>query len=410
MPGSINNHDGYVYLDYAATAPLCEEALEAMEPYLKATPAGIDLIAAGMNPNSLHAPGRAAFRALERARRDVASVIGADRPDTVTFTSGATEADNMAVRGIALAAAQGCGGKPHVITSAIEHDAVLECAKGMKRDGFAVDILYPDRDGFIEVRQLEHVLAEIAESGEAPLLVSVQAANSEIGSIQPVRQLADCAHSHGAYFHTDATQALGKMPVDVSEWDVDAASFSSHKVSGPRGIGALYVRKGIPMRALFDGGGQEGGRRSGTQDVCSAAGFAAAAGAASRDVEGDAARLREFRDDLYERLAAIDPIQPTVQVDRGSMDFLPNIVNVFFEGYESNTLLTRYDALGFGVSGGSACSSDSTEPSHVLKAIGLPDDQALGEVRVSFGRYTTRDDIDGFMRATLDVLDWERSR
>lgn len=392
----------YVYLDYAATAPLCEEAKAAMEPYMRA---GREAASSFMNPNSLSAPGRNAFKALEDARRRIARVLDAGRPDQIVFTSGATESDNAALSGMAFAAAEkrrleGKGSRGHIVTSAIEHDAVLAAAARLERQGFRVTRLAPDRDGFVEVRRLEEALEPDT------VLVSVQTANSEVGSIQPVAQLAQSAHRAGALFHTDATQALGKTELSLSELGVDAASFSAHKIGGPKGVGALYVKSGTPFEPMMLGGGQESGRRSGTQDVAGAAGFAAACEAASGAMEGERARLSALRDLLYRELAGLDGVVPTVEVEEGSLDYLPNIVNVMLSGMESETAVLRFDALGFAVSGGSACSSSSLDPSHVLTAMGVRADDALGELRVSMGRYTTREDVASFVDAASRVIDW----
>lgn len=393
----------YVYLDYAATAPLCEEAAAAMAPYQ--VPGRANL-AVGGNANSLHAPGRAAFAALEDARKSLARDLGARRPDEIVFTSGATEADDAAVLGLAQAAAaarrrSGAGDfTPHVITTAVEHDAVLAPAKRLEAQGFRVTRLAPNRQGFIEVRALEAAL------DESTVLVSVQAANSEVGSIQPIAELARATHAAGALFHTDAVQALGKAPVNLQELDVDAASFSAHKVGGPKGVGALYLRSRIPFEAYAIGGGQESGRRSGTQNVAGVAGFAAAAHAAVEAQELEAARLRALRDKLYAALSATDGVEATVDVEPGSADFLPNIVHVLVSGLESETLILRFDMQGFGVSGGSACSSHSLEPSHVLRSLGIDADRAHGALRISMGRYTTEADIDAFIEATAKSLAW----
>lgn len=393
----------YIYLDYAASAPLCEEALASMQPHLAT---GIDGIAAGTNPNSLSTPGRNAFKALEAARRDVAASLGARRSDEIIFTSGATESDNAALAGIAQAVRDQRRRRDkefvgEIIVSAIEHDAVLKAARYLERDGFRVKKLMPDRDGFIEVRALEDALSDDT------VLASVQMANSEIGSVQPVRQLANAAHDAGVLFHTDATQALGKMPIDMDSLGVDAASFSAHKVGGPKGVGALYLRAHTPFFAQICGGGQEGGRRSGTQNVCGVVGFAAACKASVRLQEGESARLRVLRDKLYRDLSAFEQIQATVEVEEGSLDYLPNIVNVIISGLESETAVLRFDALGFAVSGGSACSSSSLDASHVLLALGMRADDALGEMRISMGRDTKESDIDKFLRAVPEVLRWE---
>ncbi len=397
--------EAYVYLDYAATAPLVPEALEAMQPHFQPGPAGILQDA---NPNSLSAPGRTAFKALEAARRSLAASLGASRPDEIIFTSGATEADNAALSGIAHAAfaerlrAQTGSFTPQVITTQIEHDAVLLPAKRLEAEGFQVAYLKPDRDGFISVQQLEEALSP------ETVLVSIQLANSEVGSVQAIRQLADAAHEAGALFHTDAVQGLGKVPANVADLGVDAASFSAHKVGGPYGVGALYLRRRTPFEPLLLGGGQESARRSGTQNVCGAVGFAAAASVATADVEAESARLRQIRDALYARLSAFDPIQPTVACPEGSQDFLPNVVNVLIRDMESQTAVLRFDALGFAVSGGSACSSASLDASHVLTACGISSDEAQTELRVSFGRYTDMDQAEAFLRAVPQALDWRR--
>ncbi len=394
----------YVYLDYAATAPLCEEALEAMKPYLTC---GRENLALNMNANSLHSPGRAAFEALEAARKSIAHDVGASRPSEIIFTSGATESDDTVLLGIAPAAvearrAKGASFTPHVIVSDIEHEAVLMPARRLEQEGFHVTRLRPDAEGFVTVEALSQAI------DADTVLVSVQAANSELGSIQPIAELARISHESGALFHVDATQALGKMPVDVQQWDVDAASFSAHKVGGPKGIGALYMKARTPFSAFELGGGQEAGRRSGTQNVMGAAGFAAACRAVCAMEPEESARLRELRDHLYERLSQVKGVRATVDVPRGSERFLPNIVHIMVEDLESETLILRLDMKGFGVSGGSACSSHSLEPSHVLRSIGVTGDEAYGALRISMGRYTTREDIEGFLRAFDEALDWNR--
>ena len=400
----LERAEGYLYFDYAATAPMVPEALAAMEPYLTAGPGSI---LGNANPNSLSRPGREAFKALEGARRSLASSLGAARPDEIIFTSGATEADNAAMEGIARAAFEERARKmsgtfiPHVITSQIEHKAVLKPARRLASQGFEVTYLRPDRDGFISVSALEEALRP------ETVLVSIQLANSEVGSIQAIRQLAATAHRSGALFHTDAGQGLGKMPVHLREMDVDAASFSAHKIGGPYGVGALYLKRRCPFTPFILGGGQEGGRRCGTQNVCGAMGFAAAASVATADVEAESARLRQIRDRLYERLSALDRIQSAVECPVGSQDFLPNVVCVLLEGIESQTAVLRFDALGFAVSGGSACSSSSLKPSHVLSACGLGADEAQTELRISFGRFTDMEQAEALLEAVPKVLDWK---
>lgn len=392
----------YVYLDWAATAPLCEEAAQAMKSYLEP---GASNLALGANPNSLHSPGRAAFSALEASRSAIARALHASRPDEIVFTSGATEADNAALIGIAHAvrdARHAHAEEVRVVVSAIEHDAVLAPARRLEAEGFDVVRIDPDREGFVDPEALR---AALGNDGHAAL-ASIQAANSEVGSIQPIAELARTAHDAGALFHTDAVQALGKCPVDLKAWNVDAASFSAHKVGGPKGIGALYLKTRTPFSAYLVGGGQEAGRRSGTQNPCGAAGFAAACQAATGSLAEETVRLSALRDRLYRELGAMEGVEPTVDVAEGDRRFLPNVVNVLVDGLESQTMILRLDSLGFGVSGGSACSSHSLEASHVLRAMGVDPDAAQGALRVSMGRGTTEADAEAFLEAMPRCLEW----
>lgn len=393
----------YTYLDYAATSPLCPEAAEAMAPYLVPGKANLAL---GGNANSLNSPGRAAFAAMEQARKQVAAALGAARPQEVVFTSGATEADNAALFGLARAAREqlrlaGKGSlQPRVLVSAIEHDAVLAPARALTAEGFAVDYLPPNRQGFIEVETLQEAL------GPDVVLVSVQAANSEVGSVMDIPRLAGAAHGAGALFHTDAVQAFGKVPVDVAQLGVDAASFSAHKIGGPKGIGCLYLKARTPFSPFMLGGGQENGLRSSTQNVAAMAGFAAAAQLARAAQEAEEVRLRGLRDLLYSQMTALQGVRATVDVAPGSGSYLPNIVHLLVEDLESQTMILRFDMLGFGVSGGSACSSQSLEPSHVLRAMGVSADDAQGALRISMGRFTTEEDVRRFAEAAQKVLEW----
>ena len=390
-----------VYLDWAATAPLCEDAAAAMMPFLQAETAG--LVAGNGNANSLYEVGRTAFRALEQAREDIARAIKA-RPDEVTFTSGATEADNTALFGIvdaAMVRAEQEGDHecvPQIVVSSIEHDAVLKAAETLGHWGAQVTYVEPDATGHITPQALAEALNERA------LLVSVMAVNNEVGSVMDIAALAEVAHSAGALFHVDATQAFGKIPVSVKEWGVDALSISSHKIGGPKGMGALYVKARTPFTAQIVGGGQESGRRSGTQNVMGAVGFAAAARAALGNLDADAQRLRGLRDRCYERLLDNPKVKPAVKVEPGSTEFAPHVVNVLVHGIESETLILQLDRRGFCVSGGSACSSHSLDPSHVLKAIGISRDDALGSLRVSLGNATTAEEIDAFVEAFNEVV------
>lgn len=390
-----------MYLDYAATAPLCEEAADALASFMQV--GSSHAMAGGANANSLHKPGRHAFELLEKARRSTMESLHAKRPSEIIFTSGATESDNAALFGLVHAALerrkkQGMRETGHVIVSSIEHDAVLMPARRLERAGVAVTYLPVTSQGFVNPSALHDALRDNT------VAVSVMMANSEVGSIQPIKQLAEIAHQAGAFFHTDATQALGKVPIDLQDLAVDAASFSGHKIGAPKGIGVLYLKARTPFEPYLLGGGQEEGRRSGTQNVPAICAFAAACRASVERQPVEAARLRTLRDTLYARLAKLKRVSPTVSVAAQSDAYLPNIVHVLVSGYESETLIVRLDSAGFGVSGGSACSSHSLDPSHVLKAMGVPPDKAYGALRVSMGRYTTPAEIDAFVDAFVRCI------
>lgn len=395
------------YLDWAATAPLCDEAATAMRPYFAG---GIGNLEAGGNANSLHSVGRKAFAAMEDARRAVSSCVGC-RPDELFFTGGATEADNAAVVGMVKAAIEarrrkeGRGFAAHLITSTIEHDAVLEPAHMLEHEGVQVTYLKPNADGFIAVDDLCSAMKPNT------VLVSVMMANNEVGSIQPIADMVRTVHEGGALFHTDAVQALGKVPVNCRELGVDAASFSAHKVCGPKGVGALYLKKGTPCMPFMLGGGQEDGFRSGTQNVAGMVGFAAAAVASAHGGEAvrvERERQRALRDRLYASLAKFSCVKASVSCMRGSEGYLPHIVHVTVDGVESETIILRMDKEGVCVSGGSACSSKSLAPNRVLTELGIDRDRALCGLRISIGRYTTEDDIERFEHAFARLVEWVR--
>ncbi len=393
--------ESYVYLDWAATAPLSQEAYDAMQPYLAP---GRENVSFGMNANSLHTPGRNAFSALEDARVRLARAVGAQRPTEIVFTSGATEADNAAILGIIDARVHeerqrgNADYVPHFVTSAIEHEAVLTLIPLLRERGCEVDVVKPNRAGFVTPDALRECLRPNTT------LVSLMWANNETGAIQDVKAAAQAAHEVGALFHTDATQAFGKTAVDVKAAGVDAASFSAHKVGGPKGVGALYLRTKTPFTPFLLGGGQEQGRRSGTQNVAGVVGFAAAADALLSIREEEQTRLAGLRDRLYEDLRAEGLAHPSVPEACGSDGYLPNIASLIVPGIESETLILQLDLAGFALSGGSACSTGSLEPSHVLSALGIPRDEALCSLRVSMGRYTTAEDIDRFVVAFKDIV------
>jgi len=382
-----------IYLDYAASSPMAPGVLEAICAHLESQFA---------NPNALYREGKHARAALEAARACIAAAIGAAPPELV-FCSGGTEADNMAITGIATAARRRKGAAAnHIICSVFEHPAVLEPVKALKSAGFDVTYLQPTRDGFISPETLKNAITN------STIMVSIMAAQNEIGTIQPIAKLAAVAHEYGALFHTDAVQALGKIPLDVRVLGVDAASFSAHKIGGPKGIGALYLKQHTPFEPLTRGGGQEATRRSGTQDVAGAAGFAAAISYACEAARcsSEAARLTVLRDYLVSQLAALDVrLRMSVPINPGdATHHLPGHVSCTIEGQESEMLLLRLDEAGIAASGGSACSSDSLAPSHTLMSLGMSKDRAYGALRFSLGEQTTQEEIDTLIGVLSGIL------
>lgn len=381
----------YTYLDYAASAPLRPEARDAWLAYHEKP-------GSEANPNSLHSLGREAARELEVARRTIATSIGCGfRPGEVVITSGGTESNNLAVLGMAEGARRKSSNKrKRVILSAIEHDSVLDVATLLRSRGFEVELVSPDRSGVILPSELERVM------GENCALVSVMAANNETGVIQPTAKLVEVAHAGGALIHVDAVQAFGRIPLDAAK--ADAVSVAAHKIGGPLGVGALAIRTRCPFEAQSLGGGQEGGKRPGTQDVAGAVAFAAACRVVMRDLTTVRPKVAAMANRAYSRLCAEGTgILPTTQalVDDTRM---PGMISVMVPGMESETLILKLDDLGFEVSAGSACTSDSLDPSHVLSAMGVPRDQALGALRISFDERVSEEDLDAFCDALLEIV------
>lgn len=378
------------YLDYAASAPMRPEALAAERAYEEAP-------YAGANPNSLHTMGRAAARALDGARRDVARALGGGfRPADVTFTSGGTESNNLAILGLAEGVRARSARRRRVLLSAIEHDSVLDLTGPLRSRGFEVELIGVGRDGAVDPDALDALLDDTCA------LVSVMAANNETGVIQPVAELARRAHAHGALFHTDAVQGFCRVPLELAE--VDAVSVAAHKIGGPVGVGALAVRGRAPLRPQVFGGGQEQGRRAGTQDVRGALAFAAAARACEATLADSRALVARRASALYERLCAVGTgILPTTSAlvdDRR----LPGIVSVMAPDVDSETLILVLDQEGFEVSAASACSSGSLDASHVLLAMGIPREQALGSLRVSFDERVGKDVLGRFADTLLRIV------
>lgn len=382
--------DKTVYLDHAASSPLREQAREALLAYEEAP-------YAGANPNSLHTMGRQAARALDGARADLARCLGGRfRPADVTFTSGGTESNNLAVLGMAEGARAKDRRRTAVVLSAIEHDSILDLVPMLHERGFEVRLAPANREGVITAEALSGVLDQTCA------LVSVMSANNETGVVQPAGKLARAAHAAGALFHTDAIQAFGRVPLDIDE--ADAVSVAAHKIGGPVGIAALAVRGRVPLRPLMLGGGQELGRRPGTQDVSSALAFAAVANWCCAHLGQSRAATSELARGLYARLCAEGTgIVPTSGTAVGD-DRLPGIVSVLVPSMDSETLVLTLDQAGFEVSAGSACSSGSLDPSHVLSAMGIPRNDALGSLRISFDERTPKADLDAFADALLAIV------
>ena len=379
-----------VYLDYAATTPVDPRVVEAMLPYLTEHFG---------NPNSLYGLGRDAYRALESARESFAAGIGAANPAEVVFTGAGTEGDNAAILGIARAARERGKGN-HIVVSAFEHHAVLEPAHHLEKEGFDVTLVKPREDGIVHPDDLHGLLRD------STVLVSVMHANNELGTVQPIKELAAAAHGVGAYFHTDAIQALGKVEWNAVDNGVDAASFSAHKLYGPKGVGALYLKRGTPFDVFMSGGGQESKKRSGTQNVAGAVAFATALDLMLAERETENPRLAALRDRVIDGVLQL----PHTSLN-GARDVprLPGTANLSINGVEGEAMLLRLDNLGIAVSTGSACSSGSLEPSHVLLAIGLKPEIAHGSLRVTVGRFTTDDDVDYLLEKLPPIVELLRS-
>ena len=363
-----------VYLDYAATSPVRPEVLEAMLPYLTEQAFG--------NPSSAHRFGRAARAGLEQARREVAHAVGAE-PNQVIFTSGGTEADNLGIVGAALAA-RDRGAAMCAAVSAIEHKAILAAAHAVCHLGGRQVLLPVDSDGQLELDALDDALRE------RPAVVSVMWVNNEVGVVQPVREIAGRCCDAGVAFHTDAVQAFGKVPVDVAAAGCTLASLSGHKIGAPKGVGALVVRDRNAIAAIIHGGGQQYGIRPGTENVAGAVALGRAAALAAAEQEAEAARLRTLRDELADRLRAA---LPDLVVNAEGAARAPHLLSIAVPGADGEALLMHLDLAGVAASSGSACSTGAVEPSHVLVAMGVPRELALGAVRLSLGHGTTGEDI-----------------
>lgn len=381
----------YVNLDYAASTPMRPEAVQAQADYDASRLAGV-------NPNSLHSLGRQAAIRLEECRRAVAASLGTRvRASEIVFTGGGTEANVLALLGIAQAVRERDRGRSRVIVSAIEHDSILDNLPLLRADGFTVDVIKPDSTGRIDPSSLERLISSDVA------LVSVMLANNETGVVQPIADLARIAHGAGARMHSDAIQGWLHIPFDVSALGVDALSLAGHKVGGPVGIGALYLKSRTPIRARSFGGGQEGGLRPGTQDLRAIVALAAAASALRPLVAHHREQVGSLANGLYTRLCAHTRIHATMG-DWTSVERLPGIVSIYVDGIDSEELILQLDGRGYEVSAGSACSSASLDASHVLRAMGIPREKALGSLRISFDDRVEPDSLERFAQALFEVV------
>ncbi len=373
-----------LYLDYAATTPLNAEVLQTMLPYMDGS------MSFG-NASSIHSFGRAARAAMDTAREQTAELIGADFAE-IYFSSGGTESDNLAVIGAMQSAP---AHKNHLITSAIEHHAVLHSAHFLEKQGFEVTYLQPDSAGNISPEDLRNAIKP------STALVSIMHANNEIGTVQPITEFAAICHEMGALFHTDAVQSAGLLPVDVHALQPDLLSFSAHKIYGPKGIGALYIRQGTKLSPQIFGGSQEREKRAGTENIPAIAGFGKACALAAVSKMSASKEISNLKKVLKSKL---EELVPDIQFNGSRENSLPSILNVSVRGVEGSTLLMNLDRMGIAVSSGSACSSGSIEPSHVLKAIGLDREMASSGVRFSLGSHTTLTDCETAAQIYAEIV------
>jgi len=365
-----------IYLDNAASTQIHEDVLNSMLPYLKEQYG---------NPSSIHRYGRLAHKAIEKARKQVASLINAE-PFEILFTSGGTESNNTALRGIVMKNTSG-----QIITSSIEHDAILEPCKKLAQNGFDVDYLPVNQFGMVECSDLQNHISEKTS------LVSIMFGNNEVGTIQPIVEIAKICNEHKIPFHTDAIQAVGKIPIDVKELDIDLLSISSHKLYGPKGIGALYIKNGIDIDPVILGGGQERGLRSGTENVASIVGFGKACEISQNNLNENISKMKKLRDTLVEKV--LNEI-PEVILNGHPQSRLPNNAHFTFFGVNGEDLIIKLDEYGIAASTGSACSVNTQKASHVLQAMGFSLEQITGSLRLTIGIFNDQKEIE----QTVDVL------
>ena len=372
-----------IYMDHSATSPVDPEVFEAMKPYFT-NEFG--------NASTLYSLGRNAKNAMEAARQEVATIIGADTKEII-FTSGGTESDNIAILGTARKLKNKGN---HIITSDIEHPAVEETCKYLEKNGYKVTYLPVYEEGIVRVKDLEAAITD------ETILITIMHANNEIGTIQPIAEIGKIANERGIYFHTDAVQTVGKIPVNVSEMNVDMLSLSSHKLYGPKGIGALYIKKGVRIEPLMYGGGHERGFRPGTENIPGIVGLGKACSIASQNLESNARKLTNLRDKLID---AVLEQNKDSYLNGHRTKRLPNNANFRFDAIEGESLILNLDFKGIAASTGSACSSTKLEASHVLLAIGLEKEEAHGSLRISLGIENTEEDIDYAITAIKEVVE-----
>ena len=378
----------FVYADNAATTSVSKTALDAMLPYLTEYYG---------NPSSLYAFAQKATEAVAEARATVAACLGAASPREIYFTSGGSEADNQAIMSAARLGAR--KGKKHLISTKFEHHAVLHTLKRLEKEGYEVILLDVHEDGVV---RLEDVAAAIRED---TCLVTIMFANNEIGTVQPITEIGALCREKGIPFHTDAVQAAGHMPIDVEKMNIDMLSISGHKFHAPKGVGALYCRKNIPLFNLIEGGAQERGKRAGTENVAGIVAMAAALKESVDNMEEDSKKMIAMRDKLFAELSKI----PHSKINGSLEHHVPGTVNMCFEGIEGESLLLMLDAKGICASSGSACTSGSLDPSHVLLALGLPHEVAHGSLRLSIGEYNTMEEIDHICQVVPQVVEYLRN-
>ncbi|WP_431062817.1 cysteine desulfurase NifS [Methanobacterium sp.] len=371
-----------MYMDHSATSPVDREVFEAMKPYF------VDKFG---NASTLYSMGRDARKAMESARTQVALLIGA-KAEEIIFTSGGTESDNIAIKGVAYRLKDKGN---HIITSAIEHPAVEETCKYLEKNGFEVTYLPVYEEGIVRISDLEDAITD------RTILITIMHANNEIGTIQPIAEIGEIAREKGIYFHTDAVQSVGKIPVNVEDLNVDMLSLSAHKVYGPKGIGALYVKKGVRLEPIIHGGGHEKGLRPGTENVAGVVGLGKACEIAEKNLSYDAKYITNLRNKLIK--GVLDSVEQSY-LNGHPIKRLPNNINFRFSSIEGESLVLHLDSKGIAASTGSACSSKKLEPSHVLTAIGLKEVDAHGSLRLTLGKENTAEDIDHAIKSIQEVV------